>query len=107
MRKNFEKLINEIDVTPQTSGKKVRAVRNYLGFTLKDVEEITGINQTNLSALENDRLDMSRRSAEILGAALGVHPMDILYPEGHFTKDSKIRQVEKKALALRKKRATG
>ncbi|MNL30410.1 Helix-turn-helix domain protein [compost metagenome] len=103
-KKDFEKLINEVDPAPQTSGRKVRAVRKFLGFTLKDLEDITGISQTNLSALENDRLEMTKKSAEMIGAALGIHPMDILYPEGHFNKDARIKRIEKRALAMKKKR---
>lgn len=106
-KKDFEKLINELDPTPQTSGKKIRAVRRYLGLTLKDVQELTGIIETNLSALENDKLEVTKKYAEVIGAALGVHPMDILYPDGYFHKDARILEIEKKAAVFIKKHAAG
>jgi antitoxin HigA-1 len=50
--------------------------------TLKDLEDVTGVKESNLSALENDRIEMTSYYAERLGAALGIHPSLLLYPEG-------------------------
>lgn len=61
---------------------------------------MTSISEPNLSALENDRMELSKKYAESLGAALGVHPMDILYPEGIFIKNDYLKEIEEKAKVL-------
>lgn len=96
---DFKKLIAEFKNQNSTSGSVARAFRKKLGLTLKDVEEITGMKESNLSALENDRLEMTKRTAEILGAAYGVHPFVFLFPNGDVERDKRLREIEKRAAA--------
>lgn len=93
----FRDLLSEIDETPESPGKTVRAIRKHLGLTLKDVEEITGIAESNLSSIENDKIDITKHYAEVLGVVLGLHPSSILYPNGTFKKDKGIKEIENKA----------
>jgi len=77
--KNFFDL-SQVKATP---GQIVRAFRTNFGLTLKELEQITGINYTNLSAIEHDRIDVGVRRAVLLAAAFGLEPQQILFPQGY------------------------
>lgn len=77
--KNFFDL-KQVKATP---GQVVRAFRTNFGLTLKELEQITSISQTNLSAVENDRVDIGVRRAVLLAAAFGIEPQQILFPYGY------------------------
>lgn len=100
-------ILNEIDPTPSTPGKTLRAFRKNFSITLKDLEDVTGIKESNLSALENDRVEMTSYYAERLGAALGIHPSLLLYPEGWIKVTPELAAIEKKAKKLFKKAMGG
>lgn len=83
--KDFGKLLDDImkeNKWETTSGLLVRAHRKRFDMTLKDLEEVTGIKESNLSAIENDRIAMTPHYADILAAAFGVSPASLLYPAG-------------------------
>lgn len=95
-------ILNKLVPEKATSGGLLRAFRQREGFSLKNLEEITGIAQSNLSAIENDKIELTQHYAEIFAAALGIHPVVILYPNGRFEKDKRLIEIEKKALRLKK-----
>lgn len=101
--KNLRETLREIDSTESTPGKTLRAFRKNFEITLKDLEEVTDIKESNLSALENDRIEMSSYYAERLGAALGIHPSLLLYPEGWVKVTPELANIERKARKLFKK----
>ena len=101
--KNLKDILNEIDPTPSTPGKTLRAFRKNFEITLKDLEDVTGVKESNLSALENDRVEMTSYYAERLGAALGIHPSLLLYPEGWVKVTPELADIEKRAKKLFKK----
>lgn len=87
--------------TPSTSGSVIRANRRNWKITLKELSEMTGIAESNLSLIENDRVEIGTRRASLIGAALGIDPAFILFPEGSegpFKKE--IERVSKKASKL-------
>lgn len=93
--KAMKEILKEIDNSALSSGEAVRVIRKSLGFTLKDLAEISGIRETHLSAIENDSYEISKKNAERLGASLGVHPATILFPEG-VEKSKEIKEIEKR-----------
>lgn len=101
--KSLKSILQEIDPHPVTSGQIIRAFRKSLGFTLKDVEAISGIRETHLSAIENDAYELTKKNAEKLAATLGVQPTILLFPEGvHPSAEIKaIEKRRKKMLALK------
>jgi len=109
MKKDFLRLLNEIDPAELTPGNLIRSIRKNFGLTLKEIEGLTGIKESNLSAIENDRLELTKHYAEILGAALGIHPSSLLFPNGYYKKSKEIREIERKSVALlvKKKKAVG
>jgi len=56
-------------------------LRELKGWTQQQLAEHSGINATNLSMLENDRVDIGKKRAEQLAQAFDVHPAIIMFPE--------------------------
>lgn len=102
MSRKMRDILNELVPEGATSGEMLRSLRKRDGLTLEDMEKITGIRNNNLSAIENDRIDMSQHYAEVFAAALDVHPMVFLYPNGKFEKSSELLKIEKRARKFRK-----
>ncbi len=102
MGKKMVDVLNELVPEESTPGEMLRALRKREGLTLEDMSKITGIRDNNLSAIENDRIEMSQHYAEIFAASLDVHPMVFLYPNGKFKKSSELLKIEKRAAKFRK-----
>ena len=64
-----------------STGQVIRMLRELKGWTQGELAKRSGINATNISMLENDRLDIGKRRAEQLARAFNVHPAIIMFPE--------------------------
>jgi transcriptional regulator with XRE-family HTH domain len=64
-----------------TSGQVIQMLRELKGWTQKELSKRSGIAISNLSLLENDKVDIGKRRAEHLSKAFGVHPAIIMFPE--------------------------
>jgi transcriptional regulator with XRE-family HTH domain len=64
-----------------TSGEVIRILREKKGWTQSELARRSDISATNLSMLENGRLEIGKRRAEALAKAFGVHPAIIMFPE--------------------------
>jgi transcriptional regulator with XRE-family HTH domain len=102
MNKRMMDVLNDLVPEGASPGLMLRAIRKREGLTLEEMQEITGIRDNNLSAIENDRIGMSQHYAEVFAAALNVHPMLFLYPNGKFEKSPELRKIEKRAARYRK-----
>jgi len=99
--KNFFDL-PQVKTTP---GQIVRAFRSNFRLTLKELEQITGIRYTNLSAIEHDRIDVGVRRAVLLAAAFGIEPEQILFPHGYQRPEHKdVERVRTRAKQLIEKK---
>lgn len=78
-KKNFFDL-KQVNATP---GQVVKAFRTNFNLTLKELENITGISESNLSAIERERLDIGVKRAVLLSAAFGIEPATLLFPPGY------------------------
>jgi transcriptional regulator with XRE-family HTH domain len=96
-------MLNENFPGEMTSGKVIRAKRKNYGITLEEVEEATGISQSNLSLYENDKKGIGLTQATKIGMAIGLHPMTILFPNGIET-DLRFKDVAIKGRRLLKKK---
>ncbi len=103
MREVLQNLLGE----DLSSGEVLRGLRIKSGLSQDEMAELTGIQRTNISALENDRTPISSYYAEIFAAVFKVHPSDILYPNGHVKKSADLLKLEKKAEAYFKKASVG
>lgn len=99
MRGVLENLLGE----DLSSGEVLRGLRLKSKLSQDELAELTGIQRSNLSALENDRTQMTSYYAEIFSAVFKVHPTDILYPNGHVKKSADLLKLEKKVAAYFKK----
>ncbi len=64
-----------------TTGEVIRILRDKKEWTQEELARRSGISSTNLSMLENDRVDIGKKRAEQLARAFGVHPAIIMFPE--------------------------
>ena len=64
-----------------TTGEVIRMLRELKGWTQSELAERSGINATNISLLENDKVDIGKKRVELLAKAYDVHPAIIMFPE--------------------------
>jgi transcriptional regulator with XRE-family HTH domain len=90
-----------------SSGEVLRGLRIKSEISQDQLAEITGVQRTNISGLENDRIEMTSHYAEIFSVVFKVHPSEILYPNGHVKKSTDLLKLEKRAEAYFKKVSAG
>ena len=82
-----EKMVNKSEFKKSeihytlTPGETVKQLRGLQGLSQNELAEITGISQSNISALENGSRSIGRQRAMTLAKALRVHPAVILFPD--------------------------
>ena len=64
-----------------TTGEVIRMLREMKGWTQAGLAARCGISATNISLLENEKVDIGKRRAEQIARAFGVHPAIIMFPE--------------------------
>ena len=64
-----------------TTGEVLRMLRELKGWTQSELATRCSIRATNISLLENDRVDIGKKRAEQLAKAFGIHPAIIMFPE--------------------------
>jgi transcriptional regulator with XRE-family HTH domain len=73
----FRKAKQSVEVTP---GESVRILRELQELSQNDVAERTGIPQSTISAIENDRIRLGVERSKVLARALGCHPAVLVFP---------------------------
>ncbi|OGT66909.1 MAG: hypothetical protein A3J38_01385 [Gammaproteobacteria bacterium RIFCSPHIGHO2_12_FULL_45_9] len=66
---------------PVTPGEALRMLRELQGLSQSELAYVTGISQSNISALENGTRQMGRERALTFAKALRVHPAVLLFPD--------------------------
>lgn len=64
-----------------SSGEVIRMLRELKGWTREYLADHSGVSPTNLSLLENDRVDIGKKRTLQIARAFGVHPATIMFPE--------------------------
>jgi transcriptional regulator with XRE-family HTH domain len=64
-----------------STGEVIQMLRELKGWTQDELAKRCGISTTNLSLLENGRVEIGKRRAEQLAKAFDVHPAVIMFPE--------------------------
>ncbi len=77
-KKDFVKAKVNIKMTP---GEMLKTLRELQGLSQGDLAELTGMGQSNISALETGARQIGRERSIILSKALRVHPAVILFPD--------------------------
>ena len=61
-------------------GESVRIIRELQELSQNQLSQLTGMPQTTISAIENDRVRIGVERAKVLARALKVHPGIIVFP---------------------------
>lgn len=61
-------------------GEVIRMLRELKGWTQAELAQRSGVSTSNLSLLENGRVEIGRKRAEMLAKAFDVHPAIIMFP---------------------------
>ena len=73
-----------------TTAEVIRMLRELKGWTQVELAARCGISATNISLLENAKVEIGKKRAEQIAKAFGVHPAIIMFPE---YEGNEIRQV--------------
>ena len=84
-RKQFRKARPRIKVSV---GESVRIVRELQELSQNQPAELTGIPQSTISAIENDRVNLGVERAKVLARALHCHPAVLVFPDWDVDRDS-------------------
>ena len=76
-RKGFRKARKTVDVSV---GESVRIIRELQGMSQTELSEATGIPQSTISAIENDRVNLGVERAKVMARALSCHPAVLVFP---------------------------
>ena len=75
--KNYRKAKKLVDVSV---GESVRILRELQMMSQNGLSRLTGIPQSTISAIENDRVNLGVERAKILARALKCHPAVLVFP---------------------------
>ena len=75
--KDYRRAKKTIDVSV---GESVRIVRELQGLSQNELADLTGIPQSTISAIENDRVQLGVERAKVLARALQCHPAVLVFP---------------------------
>ena len=84
-RKNYSKARQHVEVTVAES---VRIMRELQEMSQNELSGLTGIPQSTLSAIENERVNLGVERAKVLARALKCHPAVLLFPGWDISKES-------------------
>ncbi len=83
--KSYRRAKRMIDVSV---GESVRIVRELQELSQNDLAALTGIPQSTISAIENDRVQLGVERAKVLAKALKCHPAVLVFPGGEVGQES-------------------
>ncbi len=75
--KEFRPAKRTVDVSV---GESVRIIRELQELSQTAMAELTGIPQSTISAIENDRVNLGVERAKVIARALKVHPAVLVFP---------------------------
>jgi len=77
VRSGFRKAQKTVDVS---IGESVRIVRELQELSQNELAALSGIPQSTISAIENDRISLGVERAKALARALKCHPAVLVFP---------------------------
>ena len=75
--KDYRKAKKTLDVSV---GDSVRIIRELQELSQSQLAELSGIPQSTLSAVENNRVNLGVERAKVLARALQCHPAVLVFP---------------------------
>ena len=64
-----------------TTGEVIRMLRELKGWTQAELAKRSGISSTNISLLENNKVDIGKKRVEQIAKAFAIHPAIIMFPD--------------------------
>ena len=77
--KNYRRAKKQIEVSV---GESVRIIRELQELSQNKLARRTGIPQSTISAIENNRVQLGVERAKVLAQALQCHPAVLVFPAG-------------------------
>lgn len=77
-KQDFKRAKPNIEISP---GEMLKTLRELQEMTQKELAELTGIPQSNISAIESGQRKIGRERALVFARSLRVHPAVILFPD--------------------------
>ena len=84
-RKGYRKARRHVEVSV---GESVRIIRELQEQSQNEQSERTGIPQSTISAIENNRVNLGVERAKVLARALSCHPAVLVFPSWDVSKES-------------------
>ena len=75
--KDYRKAKRTIEVTV---GDSVRIIRELQELSQNELAKLTGIPQSTISAIENNRINLGIERAKVLATSLHCHPAVLVFP---------------------------
>ncbi|MDX1741337.1 MAG: helix-turn-helix transcriptional regulator [Rhodothermales bacterium] len=75
--KDFRRARKTVDVSV---GESVRIIRELQDLSQTALADLTGIPQSTISAIENNRVNLGVERAKVIARALKVHPAVLVFP---------------------------
>ncbi len=69
-------------------GESVRIIRELQGLSQIELSRMTGIAQSTISAIENDRVNLGVERAKVIARALKCHPAVLVFPGWEVNQES-------------------
>ncbi len=82
---DYRKARKRVEVTV---GESVRILRELQELSQNELARLTGIPQSTISAIENDRVQLGVERAKVLARALKCHPAVLVFPGWELEHDS-------------------
>ena len=80
--KNYRKAKKTVDVSV---GESVKIMRELQELSQAELATLTGIPQSTISGIENNRIHIGVERAKVLARALKCHPAVLVFPGGDIT----------------------
>lgn len=84
-KSDFRPARRTVEVSP---GESVRILRELQELSQNQLAELTGIPQSTISAIENERINLGVERAKVLARALKCHPAVLVFPGWQVGKES-------------------
>jgi len=83
--KDFRKARKTVDVSV---GESVRIIRELQELSQNQLSKLTGIPQSTISSIENDKVNLGVERAKVIARALKCHPAVLVFPGWQVEKES-------------------
>ena len=84
-KSEFRRARRTVDVSP---GESVRILRELQELSQNELSGLTGIPQSTISAIENERVKLGVERAKVLARALQCHPAVLVFPGWEIERES-------------------